>query len=417
MTSNTIQPMSNKLSPLDHLEMLFNAQNNTSQVQLEAFTQLKENGLPTLRTERWKYTPLRKAIHSDLSSDKAELSGLNKHPLISQLLNTDKNLEIVQIVNGQLHGEFNNKNAVIQLSDDFLEPHDLHQDRFINQLNLAFLRNNYQLQITGQSNTLHVLHIHSTKVNDLNAYQLCIDADDNSEAKILILITADQQASTQVPVISIDAGKNSDIEIYYCQDTSLETCILGQTNAQLQRDAVVSFVQIELGGNLVRHNIIADALESGSEFNLQSLFIQKERQHIDTHLDMYHHAANTQATMLSKGILDDRSRCIFNGKIYVEKDAQLINANLNNDTLLLSKQAEINTKPELEIYADDVKCAHGATVGQLDEQAIFYLRSRGLSQEQAENTLTAAFARQIYNGIVPAELTEFLDQRLGFIET
>jgi len=405
-----------KTSQLDLLENLFKQQDDISKVQENAFAKIMQNGIPTLRTERWKYTPLRKAIHADLKLGETPLENLSKHPVIDNLQHSDTAFEIIQIVNGKLHGEFVTEKALIQLSDEILASKETHTDHFINHLNLAFLRNNLQLQITQKVEPLLVLHLHASNENDLNAFQINIDADDNCDAKILLLLTSDDIANTQIPVITVDAGKNSDIEIYYHQELSHKTIQLSETNIQLQRDAVVSMVQIELGSELARHNIIVDALEEGAEFNLSTLFVQSERQHIDTHLDMYHHAAYTQSTMISKGILDDRSRCIFNGKIYVAKDAQQINANLNNDTLLLSKYAEINTKPELEIYADDVKCAHGATVGQLDEQAIFYLRSRGLDREQAEKTLTSAFARQIYAGIVPNALSHYLDSHLNLVE-
>jgi len=405
-----------KLTQMMTLEKLFKQQSKVSKAQENAFAALMQAGVPTLRTERWKYTPLRKAIHSDLALSEATLSSLSKHAAIEALSTEQVNFELVQIVNGQLHGDFTTENALIQASDEVLETKETHTDHFISNLNLAFIKSNLQMQVTGNVEPLLVVHIHSSRENDLNAYQLGIDADDNCSAKILVLHTSDDVSNTQVPVLTVDAGKNSILDIYYYQDLGKQTAQLSQTNVQLNRDATVNMVQLELGGELIRHNIIVDALESNSEFNLNSLYMQKDRQHVDTHLDMYHHAAHTQSTMLSKGILDDRARCVFNGKIYVEKDAQQINANLNNDNLLLSKYAEINTKPELEIYADDVKCAHGATVGQLDEQAIFYLRSRGLNRDEAEKTLTSAFARQVYAGVVPAAISKYLDSHLGLLE-
>ncbi len=403
-----------KTSQLDILEKLFKTQSDVSEVQKNAFASIPQHGVPNLRTERWKYTPLRKAIHTELKISSDSLNGLKKHELIENLLASDTPVEIVQIVNGQLYGEFSNSKALIKISDEILESTASQSDNFISNLNLAFLKSNLQLQVTGEVHPLLVLHLHNSNENDLNAYQIGIDADDNCKAEILVLQTSDTGVNTQIPVITVDAGKHSEIKLYYCQEHGQNTSQLAQSNIQLARDANVSMVQLELGGGLIRHNIIAEALDKGAEFNLSSLFIQSDRQHIDTHLDMYHYAAHTQSTMLSKAILDERSRCVFNGKIYVEKDAQQINANLNNDTLLLSKYAEINTKPELEIYADDVKCAHGATVGQLDEQAIFYLRSRGLNQAEAEKMLTSAFARRVYTGSVPEALEKYLDSKLGF---
>ena len=118
--------------------------------------------------------------------------------------------------------------------------------------------------------------------------------------------------------------------------------------------------------------------------------------------------------MAVKAVMDDKSRGVFNGKIYVEVNAQQVDANLQNNNLLLSRFAEINTKPELEIFADDVKCAHGATVGQLNEESLFYLRSRGIDKEAAEKVLVSAFSRSTYYGLVPSEIEAYLDERLGF---
>ena len=397
------------------LETLFSEQQHVSSSQHEALKTLLQEGVPTRRTERWKYTPLRKAIHPDLKLLKSDLNQLARHTVIDELLSSEASVELVQIVNGLLHGSFSDKNVLIQNSDETLESQATHTDHFIANLNLAFLRSNLQLQVTGKVDPLLVLHLHASNDNDLNAYQLTIDADDHCTAKFLIIQTSSGEANTQVPVINIDAGQNSNLDLIFVQDLGAKSSQLAQTNIQMQRDATVNMQQIELGGDLIRHNIIADALDKGAEFHLGSLYLQNERQHVDTHLDMYHHAALTESTMLTKGILDQRARCIFNGKIYVEENAQLINANLNNNTLLLSQHAEINSKPELEIYADDVKCAHGATVGQLDEEAVFYLRARGIAEDDARSMLTKAFAREVYAGKVPKAVSEYLDSRLGSI--
>lgn len=394
------------------LSELFDSQASKSQQQSQAFEALLHDGVPSLRTERWRYTTLRKVFPASLQLLEQRIGEIPKNPLLQSL----ESAATVCILNGQVHGALGMSGVELQDSDvasSLTSP--VHQDAFIDNLNLSFAQNTLRLNITSNVSELVVLHFHHSVANNLHANRLEITCAKNCEAKILVLHTSEPGLdSSLIPVTTVNALANSDIELIHLQDLGTNTFQLGKTHFQIHRDAVMTFIQLELGGQLVRHDVVADCLENGAEFNHSELIHGHEKQHHDTHLDVYHQAAHTQSTMGVKAVLDDRSRGVFNGKIYVEKDAQQINANLNNDNLLLSQYAEINTKPELEIYADDVICAHGATVGQLDEAAMFYLRSRGLDPDEAEKILVAAFARSSYQSLVPANLEAWLDDRLGF---
>ncbi|MBT8141185.1 MAG: Fe-S cluster assembly protein SufD [Gammaproteobacteria bacterium] len=399
-------------SPEQILQSLFAQQANQSASQSDAIARVLDKGAPTRRTERWRYTPLRKVFSPDMAMSADSIAQVPSHPALEKLSNTVQ----LTILNGQVHGKIDSADIQVNVTENATSVNPLkHQDTFIDDLNIAFCNKVIHIKLAGLLESQLVIHLHHSLLNALQATRLEISCADNCDAKILLLHTSDSASqSTLIPVTILTAGQNSDIELIHVQDLGSDSNQLGKSHFQIHRDAVVTFTQLELGGQLVRHDVVADVLEPGAEFNVSELMHTTDKQHHDTHLDVYHHAEHTQSTMQVKAVLDDKSRGVFNGKIYVEKDAQQINANLNNDNLLLSQYAEINTKPELEIYADDVKCAHGATVGQLDEQALFYLRSRGIDPDEAEKILIAAFSRSTYQALVPQDLEHWLDQRLGF---
>src|SRR5262249_26810065 len=172
---------------------------------------------------------------------------------------------------------------------------------------------------------------------------------------------------------------------------------------------------INLGGRLVRNDINAVLAGEGCECTLNGLYLGTDQQLIDNHTQIDHAKPHCTSHELYKGILDGKAHGVFNGKIYVHPDAQKTDAKQTNQTLLLSEAATINTKPQLEIYADDVKCTHGATVGQLDAEALFYLRSRGIAKDEARSLLTFAFANDIIDRIkihpLRAELEKLLSEK------
>jgi Fe-S cluster assembly protein SufD len=169
---------------------------------------------------------------------------------------------------------------------------------------------------------------------------------------------------------------------------------------------------MSFGGKLVRSDINSTLDNENITTNYYGLYLGSGKQHIDNHTFVNHAKPNCESNELYKGILDDESRGVFNGKIWVEKDAQKTNAYQSNKTILLSKKASIDTKPQLEIYADDVKCSHGATVGHLDDQAYFYIRSRGVSPEVAKSMLIRAFVDDVVESIKIENLKEQLNHMI-----
>jgi len=165
---------------------------------------------------------------------------------------------------------------------------------------------------------------------------------------------------------------------------------------------------ISLGAKLARNDIHSQLLGEQAHVTMDGMYLVTGKQHVDNHTRIDHAVPNTTSEEIYKGVLDGDSHAVFNGKVIVHKDAQKTDANQSNRNLLLSRTCEIDTKPEMEIYADDVKCGHGSTVGQLDEQQIFFLRSRGLDETSARSLLTYAFAVEVLQRIADLPIRQAL---------
>jgi Fe-S cluster assembly protein SufD len=198
------------------------------------------------------------------------------------------------------------------------------------------------------------------------------------------------------------------LQLTLLQDASAQATLFRRNHLRLDARARAAVNALELGGALVRHELQAELAGEGARFDSHGVFTLRDRQHVDTQLEVRHLARDTTSNALWRGVADGRSRGVFRGAILVAEGADGSDANLSNKNLLLSSQAEIDTKPELEIYADEVKAAHGATIGQLDERSLFYLRSRGIPLAQARSLLTLAFCRVALQAIESEALREHL---------
>ncbi len=214
----------------------------------------------------------------------------------------------------------------------------------------------------------------------------------------------------------IAAAEGAILEHYKVQMEHAEALHFGHLAARQARSSSLTSFNLALGGGMVRNEIAATLEGEGAECTLNGLYVTKGRQHVDNYTTLDHAAPHTASRELYKGVLDGRSEAVFHGRIVVRPEAQKTDAIQRNRNLLLSKDAVVNTKPQLEIYADDVRCTHGATVGQVDEDAVFYLRSRGIALDQARSLLTYAFASEIIDQIriedIRAQLGRELYRRL-----
>ncbi|MGH9382574.1 MAG: Fe-S cluster assembly protein SufD [Thermoanaerobaculia bacterium] len=244
-----------------------------------------------------------------------------------------------------------------------------------------------------------------------------IVAEEQSQARVV-----EQYASLgdgvqlTCPVTEVLCGPAAVVDHYKLGRESIEAFHLGTLQLLQDRDSAFSSHSISWGGALVRNDVNAVLAGEGSDANLNGLYLVEGTQLVDNHMRVEHVSANCSSHELYKGILEGQSRAVFSGRIYVHKGAQKTDAKQTNRNLLLSDQALVNSNPQLEIFADDVKCTHGSTVGRLDELAIFYLRSRGIGEEAARSLLTYAFASDIVGRVrvepLRRELEEFLFRRL-----
>ncbi|PMR71387.1 Fe-S cluster assembly protein SufD [Halomonas heilongjiangensis] len=226
--------------------------------------------------------------------------------------------------------------------------------------------------------------------------RILIEAGGRSQATVIehhVGEVAAANFTNLVEEIMLDRG--AILTHYKLQEAPLGDLHVASIQVEQARDSRFTSFNLNLGGGLVRTDLVADLNGQGAETHFNGLFYGQGRQHVDNHTLVNHNAPLTRSSENYKGILDDRAHGVFNGKVIVKRDSQKIEAYQNNANLLLSDRAEIDTKPELEIYADDVKCSHGATTGQLDEEAIYALRTRGIDEQTARGLLTLAFAGEV----------------------
>jgi Fe-S cluster assembly protein SufD len=222
--------------------------------------------------------------------------------------------------------------------------------------------------------------------------RVLVRAGANSRATIIEHYGAAPGESLSLAVTELAVGPGSHIEHYRLQEASGEAFHLGVLAARLERDATLVSHNLSVGGRIARLDLDVELAAPGARVDMNGLYVVRDRQHADSHTRVDHAVPRTTSDELYRGVLTGKSRAVFNGKAIVHPGAAGTDARQSNANLLLSPEAEVDTKPELEIYADDVKCAHGATTGQLDVAALFYLRSRGIDEGTAKSLLTFAFA-------------------------
>ena len=230
--------------------------------------------------------------------------------------------------------------------------------------------------------------------------RIVVVAGANSEAALVELYAGvEGGASFTNAVTEVVLGENARLHHYKLQVEPDAAFHLAGLHAEQARDSRLASHAFALGGALARNEVHSVFAGEGGECVLNGLYVGRGSQHLDNRTDLDHAVPRCTSRELYKGVLDDRARGTFHGRVLVRKDAQRTDASQTNRNLLLSEQALVDTRPQLEIFADDVKCAHGAAVGRLDEQALFYLRARGIPRAQAEQLLTYAFASELVGAV------------------
>jgi Fe-S cluster assembly protein SufD len=284
-------------------------------------------------------------------------------------------------------------------------------------LNTAFLEDGAFVHVPDGmvvEELIHILHLSSRSARPRVTHPRTLVLAGRGSQAVLVesYAGAEEGAAFTNAVTEIAAGEGAVLHHTRIQEEGLEAFHISTQAVHLERSSNYRSISISLGGALVRNDVEAVLDGEGVDCVLDGLYVATGRQHIDNFTRIEHARPHCHSWELYKGILDDAARAVFCGKIHVHQDAQKTDAKQSNRNLLLSPDAVVNTKPQLEIFADDVKCTHGATIGQIDEEAVFYLRSRGLDRTAARQLLTHAFAAEILGEVRPQALRKRLDEAI-----
>ena len=356
-------------------------------------------GFPTIKDEEWKYTSLKNIVSEDYS-----ISAIGKN-ISSEQINKHSlgfNDKIV-FVDGILVAKPTIKNVLIADYSEF----KTNEIDSISKLNYSLAKSGYTISISDNSiieSPVEILFFNTVEGN-FTQYRNLLSIGKNSEVKFIEKIqNIDCSSSFINHFTQIDCGKNTKVEYNKIQNNSSKSRLIDTMDIYQNQDSVCNINTLIFGGEFVRNNLNFEQNGTNAESNMNGVSVLNNSQLADNHTFIDHKSAHCRSNEMYKGVYLDESKGVFNGKIMVRQDSQKIDAFQANNTLLLSENATINSKPQLEIYADDVKCSHGCTIGQLDKEALFYMRSRGIGIKEAQAVLTYAFASQAINNITIDEV-------------
>jgi Fe-S cluster assembly protein SufD len=395
-----------------------------------AIARFEALGFPTTRDEDWRFTSVA-PIAEHAFEPAPDLAGrLTAHDLsrfafagaaAAQIVFVDGRYAPALSTPGPLPKGLwlGSLRSALATSPELVEPHLTRLAAFERHafvaLNTALFEDGAFLFVPAKlvvETPVHVLHV-ATAPGAVSHPRALLVANEDSQVRIVesfVGLGAESYFSNAVTEIVV--GQHAVVDYYRVQRESLQASHIGSLHVHMDRSANFSSHSIALGGALTRNDVFAVLDGEGGECTLNGLYIADGRRVVDNHTTIDHAKPRCDSHEVYKGILAGRAQGVFNGKILVRPDAQKTNAKQTNRALLLSDQAQINTKPQLEIFADDVKCTHGAAVGQLDDDAIFYLRSRGLDLAQARAILIQAFAGDILGRIRLEPLREQLEAEM-----
>jgi Fe-S cluster assembly protein SufD len=290
---------------------------------------------------------------------------------------------------------------------------DVEKDAFV-ALNTVFSSNGFHLKVekgTSLQIPIHIIYISSSGSEAIVNTRNIIELEENSEATIIeqqIILGKGKIFTNYLSEKFV--GQNARLNCSLFQNEGSLGFSVNTNQVKVERSAHYDNTTITLSGQVVRNNHNVELVGENSAAHLNGLFSSKGTQLIDNHTLMDHQVPHCESNELYKGVINDKSIGVFNGKIFVRKDAQKTNAYQSSKNILLSDEATINTKPQLEIYADDVKCSHGTSTGKIDESALFYLNARGIGKDSARKLLLASFALEVINKIEIESLREKVTQ-------
>lgn len=389
--------------------------------------------LPTRKTERWKYSPITALLQQDYLARSA--SATADETCARARLADLPNASRIVLVNGVLNralsdfSDLENQGVITLFSMSNPEQREL-----VNQhLGTACNHSQHLFAAFNDSMLNEGLLIHAPAMQKLAqpVYLVYLGAPqaEPALAQSRVLLVAEPGAELQLVEHFDSCGSQANLFHNHVTEIVLQpNARLRHIRVQVEDEALVHInglhIQqardthyeqhgIAFGSQLKRNDVNVTFTGENAHCEINGVFLSKHRQHIDNHLNLEHAKPHCTSNTNFKGFVTDESRAVFNGRIHIHKDAQKTEAHLNNKNLLLSKKAELNTKPELEIYADDVKCSHGASIGQLDEKSLFYFQSRGIDKASAEAMLCLGFVNEKVEQIPSPAIQQLVADRLA----
>lgn len=397
-------------------------------VRSSAIERFEQLGFPSVRDEEWKYTNLATLAKENFapatSADHLDAGD------VSRFAYPETDGAHLVVVNGFLRADLSVTTALGDAiaTDLFSAVADARYNKIIRKylarnagyhnsgltaLNTAFLQSGVFLCIPKNvklEKPLQITFVGGT-ANSANFPRVLVVAEENSSATLIEnFVSSDEERYFTNAIAEVVLKDGAQLEHYRLQRDSKNAFHVSTTSAELGRASRYDTTSINLGAQLSRHDVSVVMDHEGAETAVDGLYMVGSDQHTDTHSVIDHKQPHCNSRQLYKGILDGNAHAVFNGKIFVREGAQKTDAMQTNKNLLLSEKARIDTKPQLEIYADDVKCAHGAAVGQIDPEELFYLETRGIGPELGRSLLTYGFAEEVIAKIKIDSIRSELDQ-------
>ena len=402
-----------------------------SALRRSAIERFALTGFPTSRDEEWRFTPIapiakaawRRSSGSAHNVVREDLTPfVFGHPEWTTLVFVDgtysealsSTTAVGQGVRvGSLSDAFNSDSPILERH---LARHAPIESSPFTALSTAFMRDGSFLHVPRNvelPRPVHMVFVSTSKAAGAVTHPrnlLVVEAGARASVIESYVTLAEGASYWTNAVTEVVAGANSWIEHTRIQRESERAYHIGLTHVEQERDSHYRSFSLAMGGALARHNLTVRLNGENVETLMYGLYLTRGQQVVDNHTAIHHDQPNCRSWEVYKGVLDGHSRAVFNGKVFVKPEAQKTDAKQTNRNLLLSDEAKVNTKPQLEIFADDVKCTHGATVGRLDDLALFYARSRGLPSAIAQLLLTYAFAAEVTSEVALQPVREELER-------
>lgn len=397
----------------EELQKLANSGQHLKSAKALALSHFQELGLPTKKLDSWKYSRIEKRLPA-----KILLNTKTETTLTGGLILPGA--ELIVLVNGNYSSKFSKHSDKLNyqyLTDGNSTFEELQVDSLdvFDNANLIMSEGTHTFTLKNDEaleKPVQIIHLSEGEQESTIVSRVHIEAGRHSKGTFIEMHVANgNNTNLSSTTFNLEAGAN--LEHTKVGMNNTESTSVGKVSATLKRDSNFESFTLCLGGGLVRNHVKTNLIEEGAHAEVNGLYALREENKSDNYTEIHHNASNTTSGQLFKGILANKSRGVFTGRVFIHRDAQQVDANQLNKNLLLSKEARIDTRPQLEVYADDVKCAHGATIGQLNEEELFYLQARGIPKQEAYEMLMAAFSEdalmKVNDEKTKVWLTDFLE--------